>query len=350
MRRLALLVCPAPATLGALTLLCLLRGGAGQAQSTLPAWQSPLTLPTLPLPTAAEEAEQPSAEAADEAGSWDSTITLTALLDGEEQTVTLEDYLWGVMAAEMPASFEPEALKAQVIAARTYTLYKLAHPSGRHDAQLCSDPGCCQAWMSRADRRAAWGGDADALEQKLDAAVEETDGLAVCWEGAPIQAVFHAASAGATRAADEVWEASLPYLQSVASPEGEEVPNYYSAVPISADEFAAAIDTLGLGCDLTGDLSGWIGETEYDAAGLPTAITIGGVSVPTTALRTLFGLRSACIALSAADGVVTAYVTGYGHGVGMSQYGANALAEEGYSAEEILLWYYTGTEVVSMAQ
>ena len=152
-----------------------------------------------------------------------------------------------------------------------------------------------------------------------------------------------------TRTADEVWGASLPYLQSVESPEGAEVPNYYSAVPIAAADFAAAIDTLGLGCDLSGAVENWIGETSYDAAGLPVAITIGGVSVPTTALRALFGLRSACIALSAANEAVTAYVTGYGHGVGMSQYGANALAKEGYSAEEILMWYYTGAELVDMA-
>ena len=346
LRRLALLICPAPAALVALTLLCLLRGSGTAAPTALPAWESPLTAPMETAPETTGSAEE---EPAVQAEKWDAAVTLTALLDGEERTVTLGDYLWGVVAAEMPASFEPEALKAQVIAARTYTLYKLAHPSGNHAAQLCGDPGCCQAWMSREARREAWGADADELEQKLDAAVSETDGLAVCWEGEPIQAVFHAASAGMTRTADEVWGASLPYLQSVESPEGAEVPNYYSAVPIAAADFAAAIDTLGLGCDLSGGVENWIGETSYDAAGLPAAITIGGVSVPTTALRTLFGLRSACIALSAANDAVTAYVTGYGHGVGMSQYGANALAKEGYSAEEILMWYYTGAELVDMA-
>lgn len=356
----------APAAVVALGLLCLGRGLLAQAREEAP-------LLSVELPLAAPMEEGTEAEAAPEeteaqpeetdttaAGEtaqadgqgtalFDQSVTLTVEIGDAVQELTLGDYLWGVVAAEMPASFEEEALKAQAVAARTYTVYKLLHPTGAHEADLCSDTGCCQAWISVEDRMEKWGEDAETLAAKVTQAVTETDGMTVCYEGQPIQAVFHAASDGTTRSAQEVWGADVAYLQSVSSPEGEEVPNYYSTVQVSTADFSAALAGANLGCDLFGPVEGWIGEIRYDEAGLSEAVVIGGAEVPTATLRTLFSLRSSSLSLEAAGDTVTFYVTGYGHGVGMSQYGANALASQGKGWQEILTWYYSGTTVENLA-
>ena len=279
----------------------------------------------------------------------DAGITLTVLLDGERQEMTLHDYLWGVVAAEMPASFQADALRAQAVAARTYTVYQMARGGKPHEEDLCGDPGCCQAWIGREERMALWGEAGESHAAAITDAVEGTDGVVLCSGGAPILAVFHAASAGATRPAEEVWGAQVPYLQSVASPEGEETPNYYSTVTVSAADFAGALAVTEPECDLSGPVEGWIGPTTYDAAGLSTAVVIGGAEVSTARLRSLFSLRSASMSVEAAGDTVTFHVTGYGHGVGLSQYGANALAEEGKSWQDILLWYYSGVSLENLA-
>ena len=352
----------APAAVVALGLLCLGRGLLEQARQEAPllSVELPLAAPmeeeTEAEASAEETQAQPEETAADageaegqETALFDQSVTLTVEIGDTVQELTLGDYLWGVVAAEMPASFEEEALKAQAVAARTYTVYKLLHPTGAHEADLCSDTGCCQAWISVEERMEKWGDEAETLAAKVTQAVTETDGMTVCYEGEPIQAVFHAASDGTTRSAQEVWGADVAYLQSVSSPEGEEVPNYYSTVQVSAADFSAALAGANLGCDLSGAVESWIGDIRYDEAGLSEAVVIGGVEVPTATLRTLFSLRSSSLTLEAAGDTVTFYVTGYGHGVGMSQYGANAMAGQGKSWQEILTWYYSGTTVENLA-
>lgn len=333
-----------------LTLLCLgsARSGGGTVDNPSSSQGRPLAAGdqsglTWPDVSAADPAEEPAAESA---ASWDASATLTVLVDGETRTMTMKDYLWGVVAAEMPAEFEPDALRAQAVAARTYTLYQMNHPSGAHEADVCTDYTCCQAWLSWEDRGEKWmESEVDAMTEKIAQAVADTDGVVVCYGGEPIDAVFHAISAAQTRSSLEVWGADVPYLQSVDSPEGEEVPNYYSTVTVTLQEFREALPEL----DLSGDPSGWIGDTRYDEGGLPVSVDIGGQSVATTVLRSRFGLRSSCVTLEAGSDGVTFYVTGYGHGVGMSQYGANALAQQGYSWQDILTWYYSGVTLENLA-
>ncbi len=341
----------APAAVFALTLLCLGRGLLEQARAAGDAGQEqPALTVELPLSAPAEGSQETGAAETEASALWDQSVTLTVLVGEQAVEMTLGDYLWGVVAAEMPANFHQEALKAQAAAARTYTVYKLLHPTDAHEADLCADSSCCQAWMSREDRMAAWdAAEAEALAEKITLAVTETDGMAVCCGGAPIQAVFHAASAGATRSALEVWGTDVAYLQSVSSPEGEGVPNYYSTVQVSAADFSAALTGAVSGCDLSGPVEGWIGDTLYDASGLSRAVVIGGAEVPTSTLRALFSLRSTSLTVEAAGDTVTFYVTGYGHGVGLSQYGADALAEQGCGWQDILTWYYTGTAVENLA-
>ena len=325
----------------------LLTGRIASPEGGADAEAAPLPSNLFPF---ASRTQEPVLSGPPEPGTRDGAVSITVLLNGKTRTMSLGEYLWGVVAAEMPASFDEEALRAQAVAARTYTLYRMADPSPNHpDAHICGDPGCCQAWMDYKERMADWGADASVYEEKVTKAVRSTDGMSLYYGGSPILAAFHAASAGSTKSAAEVWGEDYPYLQEVASPEDDAlVPNYYSTLTLSAKKFAKVLKKAHPKADLSNpDCSKWFGKVKKDPAGLPVSIKIGGVKVPTVELRSLFELRSASMAIEGKDGQVTFYVTGYGHGVGMSQYGANALAKEGKTAEEILAWYYPGAELIT---
>ena len=194
--------------------------------------------------------------------------------------------------------------------------------------------------------REKWGGDYDPWEARIEQAVAETDGQTVLYGGKPILAVFHSSSAGKTAAAGQVWSGDLPYLQSVDSPESEEtVPNYYSVVTFTAAEAKEKLLAARPGLKLEGTPEDWLGEVTEDASGRVETAVIGGETWKGTEVRAAFGLRAACFAAEAQAESLTFYVTGYGHGVGMSQYGANQLAREGKTWREILEWYYAGVTI-----
>ena len=282
-----------------------------------------------------------------ESGALDGDTKLK-VLDGERVLeLDLGTYLVGVVRAEMPASFELEALKAQAAAARTYTLYKLRAGGNHGDtADICTDSTCCQAYLDEETARANWGAQANENELKIQRAVKETDGQAVLYGGAPILAVFHSSSAGLTRNAGQVWQEDLPYLQAVSSPEaGEAIPNYYSSKEFTKETLKEKLQAAWPDADLTGAVSDWLANPVTDTAGSVTTVSVGGVTVKGAQVRSALGLRSACFEWEEADGKITFYVTGYGHGVGMSQYGANRMAQQGSGYQEILTHYYTGVTV-----
>lgn len=297
-----------------------------------------LTLPAVPTPAAAIPAP----------GEWDGAHTLRVLgRDGQVAEMTMADYLWGVVAAEMPASFEPEALRAQAVCARTYSLWKLQAESHEADgADICADSSCCQAYISPGEAAQRWGErTAAAYTAKIASAVADTDGQTLTYGGEPIQAVFFSSASGATEDAQAVWGKSLPYLVSVDSPEGEEVPNYRSTVTLTAEQVKKLAAEAGLGCDLSGEPSGWFQDLTRTASGRVASVELGGAALSGGAARSLFALRSACFDVAEKEGVFTFSVTGYGHGVGMSQYGANAMAKEGSGWQDILAHYYTGAQL-----
>ena len=280
-------------------------------------------------------------------GEWDSAHTLRLLQkDGTVEELTLADYLWRVVAAEMPASFEEDALRAQAVCARTYSLWKQAAGlHGADGADVCADSSCCQAYRSPEDAAQRWGeADAPAYAAKIAGAVADTDGCVLTSGGALIQAVFFSSANGSTADAAEVWGSSLPYLTPVDSPEGDEVPNYHSTVTLTADEVRALAQDAGLGCDLSGEPSAWFQKLTRTASGRVASVELGGAELSGGAARSLFSLRSASFDVAEEDGVFTFSVTGYGHGVGMSQYGANAMARAGSGWREILAHYYSGAE------
>ena len=316
------------------------------------AWAAALRAPseTEDVPLAASETPPAAQEAPAEPvrGTSDRAITLRVLHGGAVEEMTMDTYLLGVLRAEMPASFELEALKAQAIAARTYTLYKMkggaiaAHP----EADACDDINCCKAYKTAQDAAADWGGMALYYEEKLARAVHETDAQAILYGGEPILAVFCSSTAGHTQNAGAVWQSDLPYLQSVSSPEDASmVPNYYSTATFSASEFRERFLAAHPDAVLDGDASGWITDVARSDALFVTSLTVGGVTVRGSELRTLLDLRSSTFTVDAQADSLTFHVTGYGHGVGMSQYGANALARQGMCAEEIVEHYFTGAQV-----
>lgn len=298
---------------------------------------------------AGEPAAEPEPAAPETAAvHHDRDVTLT-IQDGDTtEQMTLERYLTGVVRGEMPASFEMEALRAQAAAERSYVYYQLAagRKDAHPDADFCTDHTCCSAYLSETAAREKWGGDFAPWNTRVEQAVSDTDGQVVLYNGQPILAVFHSSSAGRTAAAGDVWSGDLPYLVSVDSPEGEEtVPNYYSTVTFTASEAKEKLLAAHPELKLSGTPDRWFGAAAENGSGRVETVSVGGTDIEGTELRRIFGLRSACFTVAADSESVTFRVTGYGHGVGMSQYGANQLAREGKTWQEILEWYYTGTTV-----
>ncbi len=277
--------------------------------------------------------------------------TLRVQLGEEIKEVDVNQYLWGVVAAEMPAGFEAEALKAQAVAARTYAMQRAQWTNQKHpDADVCGDYRCCQAYITPEKAAQNWGDKAGENTQKILRAVSETGNEVILYDNQLISALFHSSSAEETVDAVQVWGNSVPYLVGVKSPEGEGVPNYHSEVRLSTEEFKNTFLGAHAEAVLEGDPAAWFGEAERTNGGSVSRMTIGGVSVKGTEVRTLYGLRSATFTVSVSGEEVVFQVTGFGHGVGMSQYGANTMAKEGKNYRDILTWYYTGVSVETCPQ
>ncbi len=265
----------------------------------------------------------------------DSAIPLTLLTAGEPEKLTMAEWLPHVLAAEMPAAFEMEALKAQAVAARTFALANTRH----ENADVCADGGCCTAFLDEPALRERWGADFDQNMARIRAAVTATDGQILTYGDQPIQAAFHASSAGCTESSAAVWS-PLPYLVSVPSPESPDTaPGLVSDAVFTSEELAGALDL-----DPDGDPAGWIEDIRLDEAGRVASADIAGRTFSGGELRTRLGLRSTAFTVDWDDDTgFTFTVSGYGHGVGMSQYGAQLYARQGMDYRAILAHYYPGT-------
>lgn len=267
--------------------------------------------------------------------------SLTMLLrreDGQTQELDMDTYLTGVLLAEVPASFHPEAKKAQAVAARTFTR-KAWVTGGKHgDGSVCTDPACCQAYIEP-QKYLENGGTEETVEQARAASVD-TAGYVLTYDGALIEATYFSCSGGSTEDAVAVWGADYPYLRATQSPGEENAAHYTDTVRFAKSEFAKA-----LGVTLTGEPDSWIGFTTYTSGGGVNTMRIAGQEFQGTELRKLLGLRSTAFTVTADGEGVTITTRGYGHRVGMSQYGADAMAESGNTYAEILAHYYQGTQL-----
>ncbi|MBQ3378501.1 MAG: stage II sporulation protein D [Clostridia bacterium] len=279
-------------------------------------------------------------------------ISLMHTDTGELEDISLRDYLTGVVMAEMPASFEDDALMAQAVAARSYTYNKYienrAQPGifpSHNGADVCTDPAHCKAYMTLSDARGKWGGEwEEKYYEKICDAVENTDKEILTYDAKPVNAVFHSASYGRTENSRDVWGGDLPYLKSVESPLGEAAEGQITRVVLSADEFKAQFCEAYPEAVFGDDASEWVNHVVRSEGGSVLSVSIGGVTLRGNEVRALFSLKSANFIVTVGENVCFE-VYGSGHGVGMSQYGANALAKDGYDYRAILAHYYTDTQI-----
>lgn len=262
----------------------------------------------------------------------------------------MEEYLVGVVAAEMPPEFEPEALKAQAVAARTYAYGRMkglyGNPSSHYGAAVCTDSTHCQAWITKERFLEVYGNEED--WEKIRKAVYATGNKIITYEGTVINPLFHSNSGGVTEDVEAVWAVSgeVPYLTSVYSPDESGYSDYEKKMLLSWDEIKQKVKNKYPDASFQSDASLDMEILSYTTSGRVMTIRIGSVTLAGTELRELLGLRSTNFELTFPSTESVEIVTeGYGHGVGMSQCGADALAKEGYTYTEILEYYYTGINV-----
>jgi len=293
----------------------------------------PLPQVQIQLPETSEQANQPAEP---------EPYRIPVLMpDAQVVFMELEAYLVGVVLAEMPASFEKEALKAQAVVARTYALKRGAEGVRHPEGAVCTDSGCCQAYISPEAYQNSWGTLADVL--KITVAVEETAGQVLTYNGQLAEATYFSCSGGRTEDAAAVWGTDIPYLQAVDSPGEERALPYSKTVSFTQGEFARA-----LGRNLTGHPKDWLGVVTYTAGGGVATMVVAGISYTGVRLRQLLGLNSTAFTMTVVDGNIQVTTLGKGHRVGMSQYGADAMAVTGSTFLQILSHYYPGTKIDKM--
>ena len=279
------------------------------------------------------------------------TIKLLHADTGEIEELPLDTYLLGVVSAEMPANFEQEALNAQALVARTYTIYSIVHNQDKHgEADICDDSNCCQAWISKEDRMARWEeAERESNWRKIEVAVNTTAGRIITYNGEVIDAFFHSNSGGTTEAPVNVWGGTnYPYLQSVETAGEDAYSQYSSEVVLTKEELQNKI--LAKHSDFTIDYnqSDCIQILEYTESGRVKTIKIGNLNLSGVEVRSTLGLKSANFEITIDGDNIKFAVKGYGHGVGMSQTGADSMAKSGNNYEEIVKHFYTGVEITEM--
>ena len=265
----------------------------------------------------------------------DEQTNMICVLDkeGSVQTIELEKYILGVVIGEMPEDFAIEALKAQAVVARTFVLKNQSTGWKHENAAVCMDSSCCQNYKDPDSYQSAGG----ELKVYLKA-VELTAGQILTYDGDLIEATYFSCSGGRTEDAQAVWGTDYPYLRSVESPGEETAAHFTDTVTISASEFQKK-----MGVNYSGMPGEWIGQVSYTAGGGVDTIYIGGVAYSGVEIRRKLGLYSSAFIMNAVGERITITTKGFGHRVGMSQYGADAMAVQGNLYDEILAYYYPGT-------
>ena len=277
------------------------------------------------------------------------TIRLLHVKTGEIEELPLDTYIKGVVSAEMPAQYNEEALKAQAVVARTYTIYTIMHNNNKHEnADICDNSSCCQAWISKDDRLSKWEDDKrEEYLKKIEDAVDSTNGKIITYNGEVIDAFFHSNSGGTTETPVNVWGGTnYPYLQSVETSGEDGYKQYSSELTISKEKFKEKIKAKhpGLKIDFNDDKC--IEIKEYTESNRVKTIKVGNINISGVEIRTLLGLKSTKFDVSMDKDNITFKVIGYGHGVGMSQTGADSMAKQGSNYEDIIHHFYTNVEII----
>lgn len=271
---------------------------------------------------------------------------------GQVLTVPDREFLYGAIVTEMPPTYEPEALKAQAVAAYTYysnqrEKQKKNPTASLKGADFSADTKAWRIYTTKEEMQARWGAQFDSYYQTLSKVVDEVSGKTLQYEGSLITATYYAISSGKTENAKDVWGGDYAYLVSVSSPGDASANGYQTTVSFSPEEFQAKALEKFPSCQFPKETPDqWISNVRRTDAGSVSKLEIGGVEATGMEIRNAFGLRSANFTCDYQDGKFVFTVKGYGHGVGMSQVGAQYMAQNGSTYEEILAWYYPKTQLV----
>jgi stage II sporulation protein D len=273
-------------------------------------------------------------------------ISVFNVKENKLQKMDLEEYVLGVLAAEMPSKFDMEALKAQALAARTYTLMKTKSFGGKGcdkhpGADICTDFAHCQAF---ADPESI-----DFNYDKYKEAILATKGEVIVYDNALIQAVFHSTSGGKTENSEDIWTSKVPYLRSVSSEYEDDSPKFITDRDIKVSDFIAAMKKIDSKVQLSSkSIQNQVKVLDRSEGGRITRISVGGKVLSGSAVRSALGLNSSNFNISYQGETMKFTVTGNGHGVGLSQYGADGMAQKGSKYDEIVKHYYQGVEIVNI--
>lgn len=278
------------------------------------------------------------------------TVNVYITDTGKIKNIPLEEYVLGVVLSEMPAAFDEQALMAQSVLARTYVISKkLKSCSKSEGADIC-DSTHCQVYTDPEKKKSQWGNKADEYYGKIKSAVEKTAGLIVSYEGVLIEyPQYFAISSGKTEEAESVFSIDIPYLQSVESPGEEEAPKYESTQSYTKSNFINIIKNNVSGSNLTvNNIESAINILSRNVGDTVKEIKIGDSTLTGIEFRQIFGLNSANFTIGFEGNNVIIACKGYGHGVGMSQWGANAMAKNGSDYKEIIKHYFQGSDVINL--
>lgn len=291
------------------------------------------------------ETEPVSTQVISEEGEY---ISVMSSSNGKISRMGMREYIIGSVACEMSALYHSEALKAQAVASYTYAKKvreqnEKVKDSSLRDADITDSTDSHQGYISEKKRKEKWGEKFEEYEAKIEAAVDEVLGCYLTYNGETALAVYHSNSAGATQSAESLWGEEIPYLISVESPGDKLSPDYVSKSVFSEGKFKSCAKACG--ATLSGDAEEWLSKIKKDDSGYLLSVCLGEKEISASEIRENFDLKSNCFEIEYSDGEFTVTCYGYGHGVGMSQYGADYMARQGSTYEEILAHYYPGTQI-----
>lgn len=257
---------------------------------------------------------------------------------GKSREIEMREYITGCVAAEMPPNYHTEALRAQAVACFTYAK-KVREDNTDKTADITDNPDVHQGYIDKNARKEKWGEKFEEYEEKIGEAVDSVLGEYMSHDGKTVLAVYHSNNAGRTRSAESLWGSEIPYLVSAESSGDRLSPDYMNTEVFSESDFSECIKKCGV--DTDGSAENWVGKINTDEDGYVTSVNICGEEISGSDFRTALNLKSACIDIDY-NGKFTVTCKGYGHGVGLSQYGADYMARQGFSYKEILSHYYKG--------
>ena len=312
-----------------------------------------LLLPSWLNDSRTEPSEAPAAQPAASAAP-DGCYRVLCTETGQVAEIPVRDYLIGAVGAEMPASYEPDALRAQVIACHTYAerirkMHADSPDPSLKGADFSDDSNVYQAFYTKAALQSFYGDAFAESYAKLSEAVDAVGNLLLYCNDEPIIAAFHAVSSGRTESAETLWGSPVPYLVTVPSEADRNAPQYEESAVLPLEAVRRALLSVRPDAVLPENPAEWFSCAERTPAGTVLHISCGDTVWSGEQLRQALSLRSACFTAEYADGAFKITTQGYGHGVGMSQFGADAMAKAGSSYAEILAHYYPGTVLCETA-